>query len=182
MKLSALRYLWAQVLSLPSTPPSHPPSRFLTLLRAAQIWIKELTQDLDHRAERQKDLEAQLQALQPASHQSTRALTRIQQHAGVQQLSLSLSRSVSGWVGGWVGLCLCIWLTVGPTAQAGYCQLRAQAIRWCRRLQQQRRRRRRRLCWRRRRTQIGPGLDSLTSFQMNQCCIRIDFADSISTI
>ena len=102
MKLSALRYLWAQVLSLPSTPPSHPPSRFLTLLRAAQIWIKELTQDLDHRAERQKDLEAQLQALQPASHQSTRALTRIQQHAGVQQLSLSLSRSVSGWVGGWV--------------------------------------------------------------------------------
>lgn len=36
MKLSALRYLWAQ------------------------IWIKELTQDLDQRAERQKDLEAQL--------------------------------------------------------------------------------------------------------------------------
>ncbi len=40
MKLSALRYLWAQ------------------------IWIKELTQDLDHRAERQTDLEAQLQGLQ----------------------------------------------------------------------------------------------------------------------
>ena len=39
MKVSALRYLWAQ------------------------IWIKELTQDLDHRAELQKDLEAQLIAL-----------------------------------------------------------------------------------------------------------------------
>jgi len=46
MKLSALRYLWAQ------------------------IWIKELTQDLDQRAERQKDLEAQLrlQLLSAAGH------------------------------------------------------------------------------------------------------------------
>lgn len=72
MKLSALRYLWAQ------------------------IWIKELTQDLDQRAERQKDLEAQLLALhaQTQKGSSTRSLSSANaaRSASIAQRSTSSSQ------------------------------------------------------------------------------------------